>query len=437
MRKKRFVMNAARREALTGYLMTAPALILIFAVALFPVLRTFYLSTFDLRLNNASLSKTYTTHNLDLEYYADTFFRLNKRLAYVSEGEEKEAASVAQSLLESINQTQEELLAREELTDSYKVVYDAVLSMKSLNNDELTVREIEQQSAEMLKSNIDDVIARLEPYKDVENVDVAIEIARDMESSLREPNFVGFNNYKVLFSNDRLGRSLVNTFIFVVFAVFFELCIGILLGLLMNKVFVGRGIVRASILIPWSIPAAVSALMWRFMYDGEYGIISNLFESIGLFSSASDILTTKSGALFGLIFADIWKTSPYMGLMILAGLQTIDAGLYEAATIDGANKIQQFFKVTLPLLRPSILVALVFRTLDTFKVFDLVSVMTNGGPSNSTETISVYAYKTMFANMNFGLGSAIAVVMFVVLAVICVIYVKVFGADLFKTERES
>ena len=170
MRKKRFVMNAARREALTGYLMTAPALILIFAVALFPVLRTFYLSTFDLRLNNASLSKTYTTHNLDLEYYADTFFRLNKRLAYVSEGEEKEAASVAQSLLESINQTQEELLAREELTDSYKVVYDAVLSMKSLNNDELTVREIEQQSAEMLKSNIDDVIARLEPYKDVENV---------------------------------------------------------------------------------------------------------------------------------------------------------------------------------------------------------------------------------------------------------------------------
>ena len=301
----------------------------------------------------------------------------------------------------------------------------------------MTVREIEQQSAEMLKSNIDDVIARLEPYKDVENVDVAIEIARDMESSLREPNFVGFNNYKVLFSNDRLGRSLVNTFIFVVFAVFFELCIGILLGLLMNKVFVGRGIVRASILIPWSIPAAVSALMWRFMYDGEYGIISNLFESIGLFSSASDILTTKSGALFGLIFADIWKTSPYMGLMILAGLQTIDAGLYEAATIDGANKIQQFFKVTLPLLRPSILVALVFRTLDTFKVFDLVSVMTNGGPSNSTETISVYAYKTMFANMNFGLGSAIAVVMFVVLAVICVIYVKVFGADLFKTERES
>jgi len=142
VRKKWLVMNAARREALTGYLMTAPALILIFAVALFPVLRTFYLSTFDLRLNNAS-------HNLDLEYYADTFFRLNKRLAYVSEGEEKEAASVAQSLLESINQTQEELLAREELTDSYKVVYDAVLSMKSLNNDELTVREIEQQSAEM------------------------------------------------------------------------------------------------------------------------------------------------------------------------------------------------------------------------------------------------------------------------------------------------
>lgn len=433
-RNHKFRMNAARKEAAVGYALTAPAVLLIFIVALFPVLRTFYLSTFDLRLNNASLSKTYTDYNLDLEYYADTYFRLDKMLENLSENDDAELAQEAQNLSEEIRDVKDSVLSKENLQENYDAAYEAVLSMKSLNDEQMTIKQIERSTAEELQESIDTVVNSLAAFDEDSDVKTAIEIAEDMESAIRRPNFIGLDNYKTLFSNSRLVLSLINTFIFSIFAVFFELCLGILFGLLMNKSFRGRGIVRASILIPWSIPAAVSALMWRFMYDGQYGIVAHLFEKIGLFESASDILTTKGGAMFGLIFADVWKTTPYMALMILAGLQTIDAGLYEAATVDGANKVQQFFRITLPLLKPAILVALLFRTLDTFKVFDLVSVLTNGGPSNSTETISVYAYKTMFANMNFGLGSAIAVVMFIILAIICIIYVKVLGTDLLKTE---
>lgn len=433
-KKHRFRMSAVKREAMTGYLMTAPAVILIFAVALFPVLRTFYLSTFDLRLNNAALSKTYTEYNIDLEYYADTYFRLNKMLGTLGDSDNKDLAACAQRAQANLTQTKDELLNGEALTESYDMVYDSVLSMKALNNEKLTIKKIDKTSADLLNTCIADIVNELAVFDHDKNAKTAIEIAEDMKGSLRSPNFKGLDNYKTLLSGSRFWLALANTVIFSAFAVFFELCLGIMFGMLMNKSFKGRSIVRASILIPWSIPAAVSALMWRFMYDGQYGIIAVLFEKLGIFGSASDILTTKGGAMFGLIFADVWKTTPYMALMILAGLQTIDGGLYEASIVDGANKIQQFFKITLPLLKPSILVALLFRTLDTFKVFDLVSVLTNGGPSNSTETISVYAYKTLFANMNFGMGSALAVIMFVILAVVCIIYVKVLGADLLRTE---
>lgn len=134
--------------------------------------------------------------------------------------------------------------------------------------------------------------------------------------------------------------------------------------------------------------------------------------------------------MFAVIFADVWKTTPFMALLILAGLQTIPKSLYEAAEVDGAGRIQQFFKITLPMLRTTILVALLFRILDAFRVFDLIYVLTGGGPANATETISVYAYKTMFAQMNFGAGSALAVIVFLCIAIISVLFVKLLGRDL-------
>jgi multiple sugar transport system permease protein len=143
----------------------------------------------------------------------------------------------------------------------------------------------------------------------------------------------------------------------------------------------------------------------------------------------SSLLTTGSGAMFAVMFADVWKTTPYMALLLLAGLQTIPNSLYEAASIDGASKWRQFVTITLPLLKSSILVALLFRTLDAFRVFDLIYVLTGGGPANSTETISILAYKVLFSQTNFGEGSALAVIVFICVAIISAIYIKILGAD--------
>jgi multiple sugar transport system permease protein len=170
--------------------------------------------------------------------------------------------------------------------------------------------------------------------------------------------------------------------------------------------------------------------MWKFLYDGQNGIVAKYFETIGLVDRMGDLLTTEAGAMFAVIFADVWKTTPYMALLLLAGLQTIPSSLYEAASIDGATKWQQFTKVTLPLLKSSILVALLFRTLDAFRVFDLIFVLTGGGPANSTETISILAYKVMFSQTNFGSGSALAVIVFICVAIISMIYIKWLGKDL-------
>ena len=430
-------MSSERREAMTGYLMVLPTILLIFVVALFPVLRTFWLSTFDLRLNNARLSQTYLSHQLDLEYYADSYFRLGNSLKKLARDENPEIAGEATRLREQVQERHSAFLEAEGLTAAYDTVYEMVLNMEAVTDAELRYHKISGDSYGDIKAFYEETgrsLQALAAGHDSQNAKMAAQIAEDATSSFREPNMVGLGNYAVLLKDARLGSALLNTVLFAVPAVFFELCLGILVALIMNKPFRGRGVLRASVLVPWSIPAAVSALMWRFMYDGQYGIVSGLFTSLGLISDPSVILTTKWGAMFGLVFADVWKTTPFMALTLLSGLQVIDEGLYEASTIDGASKLQQFTRITLPLLKPTILVALLFRTLDTFKVFDLVSVLTNGGPANGTETISVFAYKTMFANMNFGMGSAIAVLLFLLLAVVCMIYIKVLGADLIKVD---
>jgi multiple sugar transport system permease protein len=153
---------------------------------------------------------------------------------------------------------------------------------------------------------------------------------------------------------------------------------------------------------------------------------------VGLVDKSQNLLLTGPGAMASTILADVWKTTPYMALLLLAGLQNISHSLYEAASIDGASKIQTFFKVTLPLLKPSILVALLFRTLDAFRVFDLIYVLTGGGPGGETETLSIYAYKVMFAQTNFGYGSIIVMIMFLCVAFIAILFVKFLGANLME-----
>ena len=204
--------------------------------------------------------------------------------------------------------------------------------------------------------------------------------------------------------------------------------------LIMDKAIKGIGAIRTTALIPWAIPTAVSAMIWSYMYDGSYGVISKIFSSIGLISKQSAMLFTSSGAMTSIVISDVWKTTPYMALLILAGLQVIDRGLYESSVIDGEGPFTTFFKITLPLMKPSLLVALLFRTLDAFRVYDLIAILTGGGPGNGTESLSVYAYKLMFGQSNYGYGSVVVMGMAVCVAIIAVLYVKVLGAEVISND---
>lgn len=241
--------------------------------------------------------------------------------------------------------------------------------------------------------------------------------------------FIGLENYTKLIQDERFLNSLSNTFVITGISVFLELLIGLGFALIMHRTFRGRGIVRAAILVPWAIPTVVSALMWRFMYNDQLGVVNDILYRLGLIDSYVTWLGSPILSMTAVIVAEVWKTAPFMALLILAGLQTIPDDLYEASGIDGANTWQKFRSVTLPLLKPAILVALLFRTLDAFRIFDLVYVLTGGGPGNSTEVISMYAYKTMSGYLDFGYGSAISVVIFVCVLVISFLLVKVLGTN--------
>jgi multiple sugar transport system permease protein len=247
-------------------------------------------------------------------------------------------------------------------------------------------------------------------------------------------NFVGVNSYIDVVKDARFWNATGNTVLFTVVSVALEFVLGLALAMVMNQQIFGIGGVRTTALIPWAIPTVVSALIWSYLYDGSSGIIAHLFAQLGIIRGPQYMLLSGAGAMASAILSDVWKTTPYMALLLLAGLQTINRGVYESAKIDGANKVQQFFKVTLPLLQPAILVALLFRTLDAFRVYDLIAVLTNGGPGGATETLSIYAYKKMFAQTNFGYGSVVVIMMFILVAVIAVLFVKVLGAEVMSDD---
>lgn len=240
--------------------------------------------------------------------------------------------------------------------------------------------------------------------------------------------FIGLDNYIDIFKDDRALKSILFTLKFTVTTVFFELIIGFAAALVMNKAFKGRGLVRAAILIPWAIPTSVSAMMWKFIYNDQYGLFNDILYKLGIIDSYKAWLSTADGSFMALVITDVWKTAPYMALLILAGLQIIPEELYEAAKIDGANVFQRFRYVTIPNVKGTVLVALLFRTLDAFRVYDLVSVMTGG--ANQTESISLYAYNNLMSFLDFGYGSALAVLVFVIVFIISLIYMRAMGDQL-------
>jgi len=246
-------------------------------------------------------------------------------------------------------------------------------------------------------------------------------------------SFVGLQNYGDLFNDPVARHSLWITLIFVGTTTFFELLIGLLLALLMHRQFPGRGGLRACILIPWAIPTVVSAQMWRFLFNDAYGMVNYALFGPEV-SQYIPWLAIPSTALVSLIVADVWKTASFAALLILAGLQVIPDQLYESARVDGAGPWQRFWHITWPLIRPALLVALLFRTIDAFRVFDLAFVMTQGGPADATNVLQLYGYKKMFVEGWMGYGSAISVCVFVMALCLALVYVRVVGRRLLEAE---
>ena len=233
--------------------------------------------------------------------------------------------------------------------------------------------------------------------------------------------FVGFANYASVLTSEIWWKALTNTLIITVSSVSFELVLGMALALLMHRSTVGRRIVRTAVLIPYAIITVVAALAWKFAFDPTTGFINAL---LGLENAW---LTQRWSAFFVIIFSEIWKTTPFMALLLLAGLTLIPEDLARAARVDGASSWQRFWRLTLPLMKLTILVALLFRTLDAFRIFDTVYVQTRG--AQDTETVSIVGYNTLIVRLNLGLGSAVSVLIFCGVLLIAVLFIKGSGAS--------
>jgi multiple sugar transport system permease protein len=234
---------------------------------------------------------------------------------------------------------------------------------------------------------------------------------------------VGWENYTDLWTDPVALQALQTTLIFVAVTVPSELLLGLGMALVMNEAFRGRGLLRAIVLIPWAIPTVVSSQMWRFIFNDRYGLF-NLVLFGGDTARYMAPLAHPHFALIAIMAAEIWKTAPFAALIILAGLQTIPEEVYEAASIDGATRWQKFRHVTLPLIWPALLLALLFRTIDALRVFDLVFVMTQGGPADATNVLQFYGYKKTFAEGMIGYGSAIAVTVFLISLLLSLGYLR-------------
>jgi trehalose/maltose transport system permease protein len=240
--------------------------------------------------------------------------------------------------------------------------------------------------------------------------------------SARAWEFVGLQNYQNLLTDPRWWQAVWNTVQFTVVSVGLELVLGLGIALVVNSRFPGRGLMRTAMLVPWAIPTAVSSQMWKWMYHDVFGVINDLFFNvIPILPRKIAWIANADTALWALVAVDVWKTTPFMALLLLAGLQLIPSDLYEASSVDGATGWRQFVSITLPLLRPAIVVALIFRTLDALRVFDLVWIMTSG--AFNTETMATMNQRHLVQFQSLGYGSTISVAIFLVIGVFVIFYI--------------
>ena len=256
---------------------------------------------------------------------------------------------------------------------------------------------------------------------------------RDTTLSSPKDTFIGLDNYQQLASDSQFWNAWIHTMEFTSASTLLETLVGLVIALILSQRFLGRGLVRAAMLVPWAIPTVVTSKMFGWLFDGQNGVVNYLLRSVGLIQENVNWYGSPDLALWTIVSADVWKTTPFMALLLLAGLQTIPHSLSEAALIDGANSWQRFWSVRLPLLAPTLLIAAMFRSLDAFRIFDLVYVLTGGGPADSTEVLSTLTYKNLFSALQFGYGSALSTAMFITEIFIAL----VFGIFILRKFKEA
>jgi multiple sugar transport system permease protein len=230
-----------------------------------------------------------------------------------------------------------------------------------------------------------------------------------------EPEFSRFDNYARMAGDGRFWQSFRTTSIFTIVTVFLELILGMGVALILNQRFFGRGVVRTIAILPWALPTALIGLAWTWIFNDQFGVVNDILRRLNLIQADINWLGEPTLAMIAVIVADIWKTTPFISILLLASLQSISSDLYEAHAIDGATPWQSFRQITLPLLIPQILIATLFRFAQAFGVFDLIAVMTNGGPGGATEVVSLYIYSTIMRYLDFGYGAALVVCTFMLL----------------------
>jgi trehalose/maltose transport system permease protein len=237
---------------------------------------------------------------------------------------------------------------------------------------------------------------------------------------LEPTKWVGLENYRTLWHDSIFRDTVWVTIKFTLITVSFEFVLGLIIALVVNSSFKGRGLMRAVMLVPWAIPTVVAARMWQWMLDDVFGVVNDLGMKLHILSHPHAWISDPATSLGSVCAVDIWKTTPFVALLLLAGLQVIPRDLYEAASVDGANALQQFWRITLPLLRPAILVTLIFRTLDALRVFDVFQVFFGNRPD--TATMAIYAQSTIVGDGHVGYGAAISVAIFLIISLFVVIY---------------
>ncbi|MEM6616312.1 MAG: sugar ABC transporter permease [Pseudomonadota bacterium] len=260
-------------------------------------------------------------------------------------------------------------------------------------------------------------------------------------SNLSDYSFIGFENYFAIYDGEAFGlladpdwwNAVWNTVWFTVVSVSIETALGLIVALVLNAEFKGRSIVRAAVLIPWAIPTIVSAKMWGWMLHDQFGVLNDMLMGVGLISQPIAWTADPSTAMMAVIMVDVWKTTPFMALLILAALQMLPSDCYEAAKVDGVHPVKVFFKVTLPLIRPAIMVAVIFRALDALRIFDLIYVLTSN--SRDTMSMSVYARQQLVDFQEVGYGSAASTLLFLIIAFLTIATITIGKVNLSGDSR--